>query len=224
MPAADKSSSPEDTIKMESGGDGRLSQGIVVRYFGEYEILEELGVGGMGVVYKARRIKLKRIVALKMIRAGELANAEDVQRFQNEARAAAKLTHPGIVPVHEVGVHNGKHFCTMDYVLSANNSDDGMAQILVMFEELRSENKLANLKVWHANTVSLPDHFLLRADFIGNLQPNGRDFERDSQTNRLLRSHFYEIIANDTPGGFILSPFQMNEVQDWLKKNQKQKK
>ena len=111
-----------------------------------------------------------------------------------------------------------------DLLFSANSPDDGMAQIHVMFEELRYEDKLANLKIWHQNTVSRPDHFRVRADFIGNLQTNERDYERTSQTNRLLRSHVYEIIAKETPGGFILAPFRMDEVQDWLRKDQKQKK
>lgn len=87
-----------------------------VRYFGEYEILEELGAGGMGVVYKARQAKLKRIVALKMIRSREFANSQDLQRFEAEAKAAAGLSHPGIVSVHEVGIYKGQHFYTMDYV------------------------------------------------------------------------------------------------------------
>jgi eukaryotic-like serine/threonine-protein kinase len=94
----------------------KSAAGTVVRYFGEYEILEELGAGGMGVVYKARQSKLKRIVAIKMIRSGELASAQDVQRFEAEAKAAARLSHPGIVTVHEVGIHHGQHFYTMDYV------------------------------------------------------------------------------------------------------------
>ncbi len=96
--------------------------GLVIRYFGEYELLEQLGSGGMGVVYKARQSKLKRIVALKLIKAGELANPQDLQRFQAEAQAAARLSHPGIVPVHEVGVFQGQHFYTMDYVAGANLS------------------------------------------------------------------------------------------------------
>ncbi|MEO8271107.1 MAG: serine/threonine-protein kinase, partial [Aureliella sp.] len=74
----------------------------------------------MGVVYKARQVKLKRIVALKMIRSGALANRLDVQRFEVEAKAAAKLSHPGIVSVHEVGIHDGRHFYTMDFVEGGN--------------------------------------------------------------------------------------------------------
>ena len=110
------------TIAMGTSRPAKPAAGSVVRYFGEYEILEELGSGGMGVVYKARQTKLKRIVALKMIRSGELANAMDLQRFEAEAKAAAKLSHPGIVSVHEVGIYNGQHFYTMDFVEGGNLS------------------------------------------------------------------------------------------------------
>lgn len=111
-----------------------------------------------------------------------------------------------------------------DLLFSANGPKEGMAQIHVMFEELRYEDRLANLKVWHHNTVSRPDHFRLRADFVQNLQANERDYERASQANRQLRSHVYEIVARERPEGFILEPFTMDEVQDWLKKDKKQKK
>lgn len=93
-----------------------MTAGSKIKYFGEFEILDELGAGGMGVVYKAKQTRLKKIVALKMIRSGQLARPAELQRFESEARAAAKLDHPGIVPVHEVGVHRGQHYYTMDYV------------------------------------------------------------------------------------------------------------
>jgi eukaryotic-like serine/threonine-protein kinase len=87
-----------------------------IRRFGDYQLLQEIAHGGMGVVYQARHLTLKRVVALKMIRSGEFASAEEVERFHREAEAAANLQHPNIVAVHEVGSHEGQHYFTMDFV------------------------------------------------------------------------------------------------------------
>src|SRR5437667_75596 len=90
--------------------------GVRSMQFGDYELLAELGHGGMGVVYRARHAKLDRLVALKMLLLGQFSSEQAVQRFQREARAAAGLRHPNIVAIHDIGQVEGQHYLTMEFV------------------------------------------------------------------------------------------------------------
>ncbi|MBI1312933.1 protein kinase [bacterium] len=108
------------TVVFRSGesidGTAGLDPTLRQRRFGRFELQEELGRGGMGVVYRARQIDLDRTVAIKMILVNRLASREDIRRFYQEAQAAGRLSHPNIVGIHEVGEVLGQHYFSMDCI------------------------------------------------------------------------------------------------------------
>jgi WD40 repeat protein len=116
------------------------------KYLGDYELLEEMARGGMGVVFRARQLSLNRLVAVKLILAGELASAASVERFYAEAELAAGLDHPNIVPIYEVGEHAGQHFFSMKLI-------EGRSLDVAAAEEPLSPQRSAQLMVLLARAV-----------------------------------------------------------------------
>ncbi|MBI3269014.1 MAG: VCBS repeat-containing protein [Planctomycetes bacterium] len=178
LPAA----SPLQTLRAEDDGSERTeivthmpkviprSTVLPLGSFGRYELLEEVGRGGMGAVYKARQVEIGRTVALKILLSGVLADERELLRFRREAAAAAALSHPGIVQVHDFGVEDGRHYMTMEFIegksLHRLLADTGP---LHPPEALRLV-RLVSEAVHHAHTRGIvhrdlkPDNVILRPD------------------------------------------------------------
>lgn len=140
---------------VHTAGEGSSGPGEV---FGKYLLLDEIGRGGMGVVYRARQTDLDRTVALKMILVNHLASAEDIRRFYAEAKAAGSIRHPNIVGIHEVGQNLGQHYFAMDYV-------DGQSLSEVITECVLPPDAAAECLVSVARAVQhLHEHQIVHRD------------------------------------------------------------
>src|SRR5207249_4327064 len=130
-----------------------------------YEILQELGRGGMGVVYKARQISSNRPVALKLIRDGALAGRQERARFRIETEAAARMRHPNIVQIYEVGAHAGRPYVAMEFVASGG-LDRRLAGQAQPAEEAAKLVRTVALAVQHAHEQKIVHRDLKPANIL----------------------------------------------------------
>ncbi len=182
-PAADDTGGHDETI------DGALAMGELPRPFGQYELLDEVGRGGMGVVYKARQEALDRTVAVKMILASHLASSEHVRRFHVEAKAAARLQHSNIVHIHEVGQLHGHYYFAMEYIKGeslaerlARGAMDIDSAVRIVSAVARAVDHLHQHNIIHRDLK--PSNILLDADGQPHVTDFGlaKVFEPDSET------------------------------------------
>src|SRR5438067_11424303 len=167
-----------------------ISPSPMLMDFGDYELLEQIGRGGQGVVFRARQKSLNRTVALKVINLGQWASKAHVRRFRREAEAAAGLEHPGIVPIHEVGERDGSCYFSMKFI------EGGQLDEVVKREPM-SIRQGAELIANVARTVhDAPEHGILHRDIKpgnilldvkGELHPTELRLARLLQTRRSVR-------------------------------------
>jgi tRNA A-37 threonylcarbamoyl transferase component Bud32 len=200
---------PEFSATLISGDDSAADSGLVTSpawQFGKYELLEEIGRGGMGVVYKARQRDLNRIVALKMILAREWASADEVSRFQSEARAVARLRHRNIVGIFEVGEHSGRHFFAMDYV-------EGKTLSAVIAHQPLPAEQAAR---WMVSIARAVDHLHSQGMIHRDLKPSNIliDAEREPMVTDFGLAKMFDTEGGATRSGAILgTPSYMSPEQ-----------
>src|SRR6476659_7025877 len=170
---------------LEENYDGTQEPSQIQMEFGDYELLEEIGRGGQGVVYRARQKSLNRTVALKVIGLGQWSSTPHLKRFRHEAEAAARLEHPQIVPIYEIGERDGSCYFSMQFI-------EGGQLDQILKREPMSPRRAAELLVKIARTVQFAhEHGILHRDIKpGNilLDASGDPHLTDFGLARLVES------------------------------------
>src|SRR6476620_6583306 len=168
---------------LEDEKDGEHKPTRIPMEFGDYELLEEIGRGGQGVVYRARQKSLNRTVALKVIGLGKWSSTPHLKRFRHEAEAAASLEHPQIVPIYEIGERDGSCYFSMQFI-------EGGQLDQILKREPMSSRPAAELLVKIARTVQFAhEHGILHRDIKpGNIlvDKNGEPHLTDFGLARLI--------------------------------------
>jgi serine/threonine-protein kinase len=177
--------------------DTQAQRSPPMKEFGDYELLEEIGRGGQGVIYRARQKSLNRTVALKVVGLGHWASTPHLKRFRHEAEAAARLEHPRIVPIYEIGERDGSCYFSMKFV------QGGQLDEVVRREPLSPE-RAAELLVKIASTVQFAhDHGILHRDIKpGNilLDANGEPHLTDFGLARVMEHESTITNSSDVLG------------------------
>ncbi len=204
------------TADRDGSVDPALPAGTRVGYFGDYELQRVLGEGGMGIVYKARQLSLNRPVALKMIKVARFASTDEVRRFQNEAEAVARLDHPNIVPIFEVGQFEDHHYFSMR-LIAGESLDKRLKDFLT--DPRRAARLVATIAVaiHHAHQRGILHRDLKPANILVDTQehPHVTDFglaKRVEGDSELTRSG--AIVG--TPA--YMAPEQASAKAGWLRR------
>ena len=195
------SKSPEAGRAPPSGVNLKVS-----RIFGDYELLEEIARGGMGVVFKARQNSPQRVVALKMILTGNLASVAQIRRFRFEAEEAGRLDHPNIVPIYQVGEYSGQQFFSMKFIEGGN-----LAQAIKHFQ--KKPKKSARLISVIARAVH---HAHQRGILHRDVKPGNILLDKDGDphiTDFGLAKHLGTEGANTQSGTIVGTPAYMAPEQ-----------
>lgn len=192
------------TINPDSGDETAETGGL--GRFGDFKLLDEVARGGMGIVYRAHQVSLNRIVAIKMILSNHLASENDVRRFYAEATAAARLEHPGIVPIFEVGEIEEQHYYVMPFVAGPSFAQLIADESLTIRERVEMLASIAEA-VHFAHTKGIVHRDLKPANILVD---NGSD---PRITDFGLAKMLHEGAEHTNPGQLMGTPSFMSPEQ-----------